>query len=613
MLANPRPGTVESHIIEKLRNEHMDRAELFYLNAKSLNDPLTGFEDADFWSVQALLLMAIYMLAKSKRNTAFALLGMAVRSAYALGLHREETMIIFSAEDQTNRKNLWKSLFVVDRFLSCSLGRPAAISEDDCSGDTLKPGDPENRSDDFGFNAAFQGSANFSQTAQFGLEAAVRSCSVIGTILKRVYQQRKISTKLAQEIADVCKVWPKALAPMLHWRQASSASPSQGIAILHVNLFYCHSIILLTRPFFLFILNAEISKGPANAFSVARSRRNYNRMEKFSEACVIASTHTVVLVWNAFEAGYLPRRNPTVVYFLFAAALILLSNEFAVLYVNNAADQCVRNAITVMAYCAETDPQASRLLYILSTFRDVVVQQRERRVRQQQQANQLPPVHLKPHINPYGPPSSFSPTATTHTIPQLPSLPANLLPHSLPSVTSVPNLNGFQPPGQQRTPPTSMDSPSLGNLPNIAGGAAPPNRSSPPLTAGSPHTTHPIEPALTPSAPHNPLSPSHSAVPGTPSDPRQLSLSTMLDYSALGAADRMSLSEEGSMPDEHIDFDALWAWPSNTPAMGTPHPNTGNMGLSGGAHAEQSNVQSVSDSTVPLFGVLETESRLNIP
>lgn len=75
MLATPRLGTNESAVITKLRNEPTDRAEIFYLNAKSLNDPMTGFEDADFWSVQALLLMAIFMLAKSKRNTAFALLG----------------------------------------------------------------------------------------------------------------------------------------------------------------------------------------------------------------------------------------------------------------------------------------------------------------------------------------------------------------------------------------------------------------------------------------------------------------------------------------------------------------------------------------------------------
>ena len=75
MLATPRPGTNEAIIIEALRSEPYDRSEVFFQNAKSLNDPLNGFEDADFWSIQALLLMAIYMLCKSKRNTAFALLG----------------------------------------------------------------------------------------------------------------------------------------------------------------------------------------------------------------------------------------------------------------------------------------------------------------------------------------------------------------------------------------------------------------------------------------------------------------------------------------------------------------------------------------------------------
>ncbi|KAL0256919.1 hypothetical protein SLS55_007728 [Diplodia seriata] len=75
MLATPRPDTPDAAIIEKLHRDHPDRAEVFYMNAKSLNDPLHGFEDADFWSVQALLLMSYYMLVKSKRNTSFALLG----------------------------------------------------------------------------------------------------------------------------------------------------------------------------------------------------------------------------------------------------------------------------------------------------------------------------------------------------------------------------------------------------------------------------------------------------------------------------------------------------------------------------------------------------------
>ena len=291
---------------------------------------------------------------------------MAVRSAFALGLHREETLVIFTPEDQEVRRNLWRSLYVIDRFLSASLGRPTAISEDDCSGDTLNPTRTTPSSV----------SADFNQTNTLGLEASVRSCHFIGVILRKVYQKRKISTKLAQEIADQCKLWPKVLSPTLHWRQASATNSSQGIAILHVNLFYCHSIILLTRPFFLYLLNAEIQKSKLT--SAQRKPKTGCKMEKFSEACVIASTHTIVLVQNAFEGRYLQQRNPFVTYFLFAAALVVLSNEFSGLYTNTSAEHCIESAITVIAYCGKTDPQASRLLYILTTFRNVVATQSRR-------------------------------------------------------------------------------------------------------------------------------------------------------------------------------------------------------------------------------------------
>lgn len=71
MLARPPHGSAEEAVISKLRSERVSRAELFYRNARMLADPVSGFEDADFWSVQALLLTSLYMLAASKRNAAY--------------------------------------------------------------------------------------------------------------------------------------------------------------------------------------------------------------------------------------------------------------------------------------------------------------------------------------------------------------------------------------------------------------------------------------------------------------------------------------------------------------------------------------------------------------
>ena len=74
-LATPEPDTQEAAIVDDVRSKYHDQSEVFYLNAKSSNSPFVGLEDGDTWSVQALLLMAAYTLFKSKRNTAYSLIG----------------------------------------------------------------------------------------------------------------------------------------------------------------------------------------------------------------------------------------------------------------------------------------------------------------------------------------------------------------------------------------------------------------------------------------------------------------------------------------------------------------------------------------------------------
>lgn len=566
MLATPAPGSHDQEIVERLQREHVDRAEVFYLNAKSLSDPINGLEDADFWSVQALLLMTVYMLTKSKRNTAFALLGMAIRSAYALGLHRDETLSIFSPEEQSNRRNVWRSLFVLDRFLSCSLGRPPGISEDDCGADTLKPRDTVSGPDGCSFMQAFPGATKENQVEMDSLDAAVRSCQVIGTMLRSIYQQRKVSTKLAQEIANICWEWPKFLNPSLEWKNAPTASPNMGIAIIHVNLLYCHSILLLSRPFFLFILNDRLQQSQPTTTNGLRSQRNHANMERFTEACVISSSHTIKLVQLAYDAGYLPRRNPFITYFLFAAALIIMANEFAELVKHPLGDQHMHNSISIMDYCAGSDPQANRLLWILEAFRDVVLEQRQRRARQQQEANQLPPFNLKANINPYGPTGdTLSPMSSATPLGQ-----ANV---TLPSVAAAaiysPRTEFQQAPNNDtNNPSASLTSPQL----------------------SFPRTTQPIEPSLTSPAPPNPLSP----IPE-----RNLLFGNIFDLSSL-TGNRASISGDSSGEDHNIEFDALWgAWPWNTAGSDTPK-----AGPAEAISAVHDDVHGVSDSSVPLFGVL---------
>ncbi len=227
---------------------------------------------------------------------------MAVRSAFALGLHREESMAVFQDEERLVRKNLWRTLFILDRFLSACLGRPTAISEEDCSDNAFET--PRT------VTTSPMGMCT-DATHLEALDAAVKSCQVIGMTLKRVYSERKISTAVGQEIAARLETWNTDLPHSLHWRRLidEQIDSNHGIAILHINLLHCHSVMLLTRPFFLCLLY-KTAVGSEGGHSIP-SRPNH-KMDIFAQTCVEASQHTLVLAQAVLDEKYLPQCNPFV-------------------------------------------------------------------------------------------------------------------------------------------------------------------------------------------------------------------------------------------------------------------------------------------------------------
>ena len=361
---------------------------------------------------------------------------MAIRSGYSLGLHREETLIIFTPEMQAARRMIWRSLFVLDRFLSASLGRPLAITEEESLDDIL--------------NASIPSSISMTGTSQLtlrqictaGMAAAVRSGHVVGIILKKVYRQRKISTSLAQELADECIQWPQSLSPALHWRQASPKNIRQAIAILHTNLVYCHSIILLTRPFFLFLLSAEIQR---RRFEPTDSDQGFDRdlqrkqrsgkVMKFSNACLIASNHTIALVQNAYEGGYLPKQNPFATYALFAAALIVFAHEFAWPSSNVLSVQCMANSIAILEYSGQMDPSAKRSALILREFHEVLARQHAAGTT----TSTLPKTLFSPQLSAFGQQQNYQVGSSGAQAPSsaLPSIPGATLPSTAPAPTTT--------------------------------------------------------------------------------------------------------------------------------------------------------------------------------
>jgi hypothetical protein len=106
--------------------ETMARARSFYDTAMSLIQP-TLLEDWNIEKVQTLLLGARYLQSSNSPDECWNVLGLAIRIAYGLELHRSPKDELDYIAKET-RKRVWYACFGLDKLLSMIYGRPAATS-----------------------------------------------------------------------------------------------------------------------------------------------------------------------------------------------------------------------------------------------------------------------------------------------------------------------------------------------------------------------------------------------------------------------------------------------------------------------------------------------------
>ncbi len=80
--------------------------------------------------VQYLLLTGLYLQGTQRSVEAWTVHGLAVKAAFQLGLHSTAASSRFPPLDQEFRKRVWYGCVVLDRTLSMTFGRPAAIPDD---------------------------------------------------------------------------------------------------------------------------------------------------------------------------------------------------------------------------------------------------------------------------------------------------------------------------------------------------------------------------------------------------------------------------------------------------------------------------------------------------
>lgn len=394
----------------QVSNIHQDTAEQFFGSGRQL--AFSAFQETpSIHTIQSYILVSMYMLGACRRNGAFMNLGIALRAAYAVGIHRKDANALFCGRERRARERVWKSLRMMDLFLSASLGRPPATSDYDYD---IRD-DPSQKSEDSSWNS----------TPDQQISTAVISlCRIFERILTDVYMKQVISISVAESISNQHRAWVRTLPDILKQQieQLDHKSMEENLAAAHVFGSYYWSIILLTRPFLVYRV-AQYVKNKSDISPPSDSKNGNSRISLFADACVYSALRGLDVVEDLSRFPSLPRRLPFLINSVFNSAVVLGAAFFADYDNLLPLEEGMGKAERFLGLFVPHDPHACRFYQIVKYLRAAVAEYIQRRNRQWMDRRSKQVDQLFGQVSgPDHPPSTRDiPTPTRPSEPQRPS------------------------------------------------------------------------------------------------------------------------------------------------------------------------------------------------
>lgn len=342
-------------------------AEQYFVSGRQL--AFSAFtETPSLYTIQSYVLISMYMLGACRRNGAFMNLGIALRAAYAVGAHRKDANALFCGREWRARERVWKSLRMMDLFLSASLGRPPATSDID----------HDLREDAMPFSEQQQ-----QLPPQEQLSVAVVTLSrIFERILTDVYMKQVISIHVAESISNQHRAWVRSLPVFLRMQteRLDSKTLESTLAAAHIFGSYYWSIILLTRPFLIYRVSQYVKSktGPSNT----HIRSSNSRIALFADACVYSALRGLDIVDDLSKFTPLPRRLPFLINSVFNSAIVLGAAFFADYDNLLPLEEGMNKAERFLELFIPHDPHACRFFQIIRYLRGAVGEYVRRRNRQ---------------------------------------------------------------------------------------------------------------------------------------------------------------------------------------------------------------------------------------
>ncbi|KAH6988850.1 hypothetical protein BKA56DRAFT_475534 [Ilyonectria sp. MPI-CAGE-AT-0026] len=263
---------------------------------------LKSMDEPNLKSILCYAWIAFYQLGTGRRNAAYYSVGIAVRAACAMGIHRADLPCSLSVDNLAFRERLWKALRKLDIFTSASLGRPICTNE---TRDTK---------------------------AEQGYSSTIDITAMLEAILREVYPTFKVSRNFVVSMTKEHRLWATRIVDGLKADGIEPVGPIEGferqpnLAFSNMKESYYWSIMLLTRPFLL--ERASTQTPQAGLRKVHPGGQDELPQVSHTDtalvyACVDSAVRTIDLLQYLLFRADLPKRLPFAVNSAFGAALTL--------------------------------------------------------------------------------------------------------------------------------------------------------------------------------------------------------------------------------------------------------------------------------------------------
>ncbi|KAL3482149.1 hypothetical protein BJX99DRAFT_252862 [Aspergillus californicus] len=324
--------------------------------------------------IRCFLLLVFYMLGSCNRTGAAMFLGVAVKAAIMLGLHRSTKNSDIQSDHECIRWRIWNSIRNIDVLSSFILGRPkdSPLLRDDAE-ETL----------------------DHDHNTQSPFDAMLAVCSLLVDIVDSQRQSTGIlHVPSAENQLQRLRQWSRALPYGLRqFKPTSNTNYLHGpdrqllAGSMHISCVYYFAVILVTRPFLVAYLTSRLrGKAPHNLVrdpdQASDINIKNNKISRIGWVCVASAISMVEMCVKAKAANFTFGNLCLLKVWIFGAGLVLGFSMFAG-EPRQDIDDAFNSACEIIADIAAMSPQAQLYRDILMGFASAVAEFHRRRDEEQ--------------------------------------------------------------------------------------------------------------------------------------------------------------------------------------------------------------------------------------